>query len=148
LYEDIFIKKINIQMKEQGLTAKELCQRSGVSNSFLSEIFSKRANPSLKTMSSLARALGVPLPFLLEPDDSQATRLSHPQSNLPKGFKWVGCVLPEHQAYMVKNWVKTNQKKNLEVIKENTRDKERSNREEDRETKANKKRRQSKPQSS
>jgi transcriptional regulator with XRE-family HTH domain len=52
-------------MQEQELSKLELANRAGLSVSFVSDITTGKANPSLKVMASLAKALQVPLPLLL-----------------------------------------------------------------------------------
>ena len=45
---------------------------------------------------------------------SQAVKriwVAHATNNLPKGFKLVSVVLPEHQAYIVNKWAETAMKK-------------------------------------
>nr|ACU65309.1 TrbA [Pseudomonas putida] len=48
------------------MTKKELSDRSGVSISFLSDLTTGKANPSLKVMEDIAQALETPLTLLLE----------------------------------------------------------------------------------
>ena len=47
-------------MEEQGMTRRQLSERTGVSISFLSELTNGKANPSLKIMDSIAEVLDVP----------------------------------------------------------------------------------------
>ena len=103
-------------MEEQGMTRRQLSERTGVSISFLSELTNGKANPSLKIMDSIAEVLDVPLPALLEMNDLDEASLrelagGHAITALPAGYKRVTCVLTNYQAYMVSQWDKSNRKK-------------------------------------
>lgn len=98
------------------MTKKELSDKSGVSISFLSDLTTGKANPSLKVMQDIASALETALPLLLESTDLDRDALDAlaggqaPQS-LPQGFERVAAVLPEHQAFIVKKWADSTRKK-------------------------------------
>lgn len=98
------------------MTKKELSDRSSVSISFLSDLTTGKANPSLKVMEDIAAALEAPLPLLLESTDLDKETLDvlaggkAPQS-LPAGYERVSAVLPSHQAYIVKKWGEATRKK-------------------------------------
>lgn len=98
------------------MTRRQLSERTGVSISFLSELTNGKANPSLKTMESIAAELGVPLPALLEMNDLDEAALrelagSQAVPALPLGFQRVTCVLTNYQAYMAGQWDKSNREK-------------------------------------
>lgn len=84
-----------------------------MSISFLSDLTNGKANPSLKIMESIAKALDTSLPALLEITDLDQTTLEAlaggkaPRS-LPEGFVRVTAVLTEYQAFTVKQWDATN----------------------------------------
>lgn len=109
LYNYIFFTNILRLLEERGMTKKELSDLSGVSISFLSDLTTGKANPSLKVMQDIALALDASLPLLLESTDLDKETLDAlaggkaPQS-LPEGFERVTAVLPEHQAFIVKKW--------------------------------------------
>jgi len=116
LYNYIFFTNVLRLLDEHHMTKKELSDRSGVSISFLSDLTTGKANPSLKVMQDIAKALDAPLPLLLESTDLDKDTLDSlaggkaPQS-LPAGFERVTAVLPEHQAFIVKKWGEAARKK-------------------------------------
>lgn len=86
------------------MTKTELARRSGVSVSYLSDLTTVgKANPSLKIMASIAEIIDVPLPRLLEQNPV----------TLPEGYEHVSVVLPKHQAFIVKKWVKVARANNI-----------------------------------
>ena len=109
MYNYIFFTNVLRLLDERHMTKKELSDRSGVSISFLSDLTTGKANPSLKVMQDIAKALDAPLPLLLESTDLDKDTLDAlaggkaPQS-LPAGFERVAAVLPSHQAFIVKKW--------------------------------------------
>lgn len=115
MYNQIFFTNVLRMMDEQGMTKVELAQRANMSPSFLSELTNGRANPSLKIMESIAHALGVPLPMLLEATDLPQELLDAlaggkaPRS-LPEGFVRVCAILKEYQAFNVRQWDEANRK--------------------------------------
>lgn len=62
MYDFIFFTNVLRILDERGMTKQELSKRSGVSISFLSDLTTGKANPSLKVMESLATALASPCP--------------------------------------------------------------------------------------
>lgn len=109
MYNFIFFTNVLRILDELHMTKFELSERSGVSISFLSDLTNGKANPSLKVMESIATALDVPLPLLLESTDLDEATLKQlaqgkvPKS-LPEGFERVSVILPEHRAFIVKKW--------------------------------------------
>jgi len=96
-------------LKERDMTKQDLSDRSGVSISFLSDLTTGKANPSLKKMVAIANALEVSLPLLLESTDMDTETLEElagkkVKSSLPPGYVRICAVLPEHQAYIVRRW--------------------------------------------
>lgn len=59
-------KKIKFIRKSKSINQNKLAQLSGISNTYLSDIENLRTVPSLKTLNSLAIALGVSLKDLLD----------------------------------------------------------------------------------
>jgi transcriptional regulator with XRE-family HTH domain len=109
VYNYIFFTNILRILDERGMTKKELHDISGVSNSFLSDLTTGNGNPSLKVMESIAEALDVPLPLLLESTDLTKEDLDElaggkARSSLPPGYERVSVILPEHKAFIVKKW--------------------------------------------
>ena len=115
MYNQIFFTNVLRMMEEQGMNKYELAQKADISPSFMSELTNGRANPSLKIMESLASALGVPLPMLLEATDLPPECLDvlaggkAPRS-LPDGFVRVCAILKEYQAFNVRQWDEANRK--------------------------------------
>jgi transcriptional regulator with XRE-family HTH domain len=109
VYNYIFFTNILRILDERGMTKKELHEISGVSNSFLSDLTTGNGNPSLKVMESIAEALDVPLPLLLESTDLSKEDLDElaggkARSSLPLGYERVSVILPEHKAFIVRKW--------------------------------------------
>lgn len=98
------------------MTKNDLSERSGVSISFLSDLTTGKANPSLKVMEAIASALETSLPLLLESTDLDKHTLDtlaggKVPSSLPAGYERVSAVLSEHQAFIVKKWDEETRKK-------------------------------------
>ena len=116
MYNYIFFTNVLRLLDERHMTKKELSDRSGVSISFLSDLTTGKANPSLKVMEDIAQALETPLPLLLESTDLDKEALDalaggYAPRSLPPGFERVAAVLPEHQAFIVKKWGEATRKK-------------------------------------
>lgn len=112
-YNQILFTNILRLLSELGLTKTELSERAHVSISFLSDLTTGKANPSLRVMEAIANALETPLPVLLEFSDLDRETLDAlaggpaPQS-LPPGFQRVTAVLTDFQAFRVKQWAAEN----------------------------------------
>ena len=110
MYHTIFLANVRRQLAQRHMTKRELSVRSGGSISFLSDLTSGKANPSLKVMEGIARAFDMPLPLLLESSDEDtackvdARADAAPARTLPAGFERVAVVLPAHQALVVRKW--------------------------------------------
>jgi transcriptional regulator with XRE-family HTH domain len=116
LYNYIFFTNVLRLLDERHMTKHDLSERSGVSISFLSDLTTGKANPSLKVMDAIAKALDVPLPLLLESTDLDRTTLEalaggKAVGGLPPGYEWVSVILPEHRAFIVKKWGEEARKK-------------------------------------
>ena len=103
-------------LDELRMTKHELSQKSGVSISFLSDLTTGKANPSLKVMASIARILETPLPLLLEVNDLDHAALEllageKVVSSVPAGYQRVSAILPEYRAFLVKQWAEEARKK-------------------------------------
>jgi transcriptional regulator with XRE-family HTH domain len=115
MYNQIFFTNVIRMMEEQGMSKFELALRADMSPSFLSDLTNGRANPSLKIMESIARALDVPLPMLLEatdlpPECLDALSGGKAPRSLPEGFVRVCAILKEYQAFNVRQWDDANRK--------------------------------------
>jgi transcriptional regulator with XRE-family HTH domain len=116
VYSYIFFTNVLHILDERHMTRSELSERSGISNSFLSDLANGKANPSLKVMEAIASALEAPLPLLLESTDWNQDALESLAggklpSSLPPGYERVSAVLPEHRAFLVKKWDEETRKK-------------------------------------
>lgn len=115
MYNQIFFTNVLRLLEEQDMTKNELSERAGMSISFLSDLTNGKANPSLKIMESIADALEIPLPTLLEMTDLDKATLDAlaggkaPRS-LPDGFYRVSAILNEYQAFNVRQWDEANKK--------------------------------------
>ena len=116
MYNIIFFTNILRILDEKGMSKSELAAKADMSVSFLSDLTTGKANPSLKIMESIGAALETPLPMLLETSDLDREALDAmaggkmPQS-LPKGFVRICAVLPEAKAYVVRKWEEEAKKK-------------------------------------
>ncbi len=59
--------------KKKGITIARICEDTGLSQGFLSQVETGRTSPSIATLESIARALGVPLPYLLLQKEERMT---------------------------------------------------------------------------
>lgn len=115
VYNQIFFTNVLRVLDELGISKNELSDRAGMSVSFLSDLTNGKANPSLKIMESIARALDVALPALLEITDLDQESLDmlaggKAPSSLPPGYVRVAAVLTEYQAFQVRQWNDANRK--------------------------------------
>lgn len=98
------------------MTKNELHERSGVSISFLSDLTTGKANPSLKVMEAISIALETPLPLLLESTDLDKEALDSlaggkAVSSVPAGYQRVSGILPDYRAFIVKQWMEDSRKR-------------------------------------
>ena len=115
MYNQIFFTNVLRVLDELGISKNELSDRADMSVSFLSDLTNGKANPSLKIMESIARALDVALPALLEITDLDQESLDmlaggKAPSSLPPGYVRVAAVLTEYQAFQVRQWNDANRK--------------------------------------
>ena len=118
MYIHIFYTNVLRLLEEQGMTKQDLADKADISISFLSDLTNGKANPSLKIMRNIAEALDTPLPLLLEATDLAPEDLaelqgnsSKPRQSLPPGYERVSVVLPEFQAFQVKQWAEAARKR-------------------------------------
>ena len=115
MYNQIFFTNVLRLLDERDMTKSELSDLAGMSVSFLSDLTNAKANPSLKIMEAIAKALDTPLPALLEMTDLDRDSLDalaggKAPNSLPEGLTRVTAVLTEYQAFMVLQWDETNRK--------------------------------------
>ena len=115
MYNQIFFTNVLRVLDELGISKNELSDRAGMSVSFLSDLTNGKANPSLKIMESIAKALDVALPVLLEITDLDQESLDmlaggKAPNSLPSGYVRVAAVLTEYQAFQVRQWNEANRK--------------------------------------
>ncbi|PVZ82650.1 transcriptional regulator [Serratia sp. S1B] len=109
MYNLIFFTNILRLLEERDMTKQELSQKAGVSISFLSDLTNGKANPSLRVMESIANALDVALPILLETTDLDEHSLTlmaegKPVKSLPPGYVRISVILSEQHAFQVRRW--------------------------------------------
>jgi transcriptional regulator with XRE-family HTH domain len=109
MYSYIFFTNVLRLLDELGMTKHELAERSGISISFLSDLTTGKANPSLKVLEAVAKALETPLPLLLEQTDLDKASLDalagrKVVSSVPPGYERVSVILPAYRAYIAKKW--------------------------------------------
>lgn len=114
-YYEIFFTNVLRLLDELDMTKNELADKAGISISFLSDLTTGKANPSLKIMEAIAEALETPLPTLLELTDLDQATLDtlaggQASKSLPQGFVRASAILTEFQAYTVRQWDAENRK--------------------------------------
>lgn len=114
-YHEIFAAHILRIQEERGLTKQEMGRLGGVSAAFMTDLARGEANPTLKTMEAFSEALGIPLPLLLRPLDSEewktilslSVRQEETPEDLPPGYGTIrNGILPLHKIYVVEQWMK------------------------------------------
>lgn len=119
MYIQIFLSNILRIAEERKMTMKDLALKASVSNSFLSDLINGKANPSLKVMESIARALETPLPILLDRTDLSSKDLAELAdgltSGLPLGYERTVAILPPQKAFIVRQWDEEARKKLREI---------------------------------
>ncbi|MGZ8158108.1 MAG: helix-turn-helix domain-containing protein [Methylobacter sp.] len=114
IYNQIFFTNVLRLLQEQGMTKEELAAEAKISNSFLSDITNGNGNPSLRIMTAIAKALGAPLPTLLEQTDLDNETLNELaggsfSNSLPDGYTRFSAILKTgYQVAQVKEWHKKN----------------------------------------
>ena len=63
-----------------GMTIGELARKAGVSNGLLSQLERGMGNPSIQTLSLLARTLGIPIGSFFESDNEVSDDVVHPHT--------------------------------------------------------------------
>ncbi|PWF55373.1 transcriptional regulator [Massilia glaciei] len=116
MHNQIFFTNVLRLLDEQNMTKSELADHAEISVSFLSDLTNGKANPSLKIMEAIAKALNASLPALLEMTDLDQETLDalaggKAIKSLPDGYVRVSAVLTEFQAFSVKQWDQENRKK-------------------------------------
>lgn len=119
-YNEIFTAHINRVLAERRLGKSDLAEMAGVSTAFMTSLTRGEGNPTIKTMQALSEGLGIPLPLLLRPLESEewqaimtvSARAHGNEEALPPGFVHVEpTILPQYRAETVQQWAKTAQKK-------------------------------------
>lgn len=108
MHKSVFITNLVASKKAAGMSQVGLASLSGVSNSYLSDLIKGKANPSLKVMESLAKALKIPLWRLLLPSETYYS-LCPVLANGEKvaGSTRVLVTLNPHHLYVVNQWFST-----------------------------------------
>ena len=90
MYNLILTTNILRILREKKISKADLSEKAGVSISFLNDLTHDNANPSLRIIEAIAKALETPLPLLFDSSDmSPAERASLGEGDsehLAKGF--------------------------------------------------------------
>lgn len=117
MYNLIFHTNVLQALDKKNMTKVDLARLSGVSPSFLTSLTKGTANPSLDTMETIAAALEIPLPDLLEVTDldeasfKQLEKEANLHTSIPSGYERVSVALPKRKAFIVKEWARQELKK-------------------------------------
>lgn len=116
MHNQILFTNILRLLDERGMTKNDLASKADISISFLSDLTTGKANPSLKVMEAIAGALETPLTTLLESTDLDSATLDALAGKRPfrrpsQGFQRVSAVLNEYQAFTVRKWDQENRKR-------------------------------------
>ncbi len=103
-YRHLFCKNVDRVLKERKIRKSTLARNSGLSNSFISDITTLKANPSIAVMELIAEALEIPLIELLIDHGHQKEA-----APVPDGYERVTAILSRHRAFMVRKWEKESQ---------------------------------------
>ncbi|MFC5467413.1 cupin domain-containing protein [Cohnella suwonensis] len=57
--------------KRKNITIAQVCERTGLSQGFMSQVETNKTSPSIATLDQIAKALNVPLAYLLMSDDER-----------------------------------------------------------------------------
>ena len=68
------------ERSNRGMTIEKLAREAGVSNGLLSQLERGMGNPSIVTLSNLARALGIPIGTFFEPIGPETDDVVHPHT--------------------------------------------------------------------
>lgn len=116
-YLQIFCGHINRLIEERGMTRQELAATSGISGAMLTDISRGTANPTLKSMETLAEGLGVPLPLLLKPLESDEWQnilfvmahqpaVEQAKPHVPQGYELLEqVILPKGKIEIIMEWL-------------------------------------------
>lgn len=117
-YAEIFCANIQRVQNERKLNKLALATITGVSPSIVTDVMQGKANPSLKTMQNFSDGLGIPLPILLKPADSDEWKAmfsavqnipkeEKPKVSVPDGYGMLEeVVLPQAKIEIIEDWVK------------------------------------------
>lgn len=112
MYNLILTTNILRILREKKITKAELAEKADISISFITELTNDKANPSLRVIEAIAKALDTPLPLLFDNSDMSAAERAiladGSVGHLAKGFVWKGAVLSEFQAFQVTQWDREN----------------------------------------
>jgi transcriptional regulator with XRE-family HTH domain len=118
MYIQIFETNVLRLLQERGLTKQQLAKKAGISLSLLSDLTHGKANPTLSTMESIADALDVSLPMMMEFTDLPHAQLAELKESsdrtkprLPDGHERVSGIVAEFQAFQIKEWAESARKR-------------------------------------
>ena len=62
--------------KRKKITIAQICEETGLSQGFMSQVETNKTSPSIATLDNIAKALNVPLPYLLMKKERSNERCS------------------------------------------------------------------------
>lgn len=116
-YLQIFCGHIRRLQIEQKIAKQELASLGGVSGSVISDLIQGKGNPTLKTMEALAEGLGIPLPILLKPLESDEWKAINNMAKnkskepvqlprVPAGYGLIEqVILPQNKVDVIQEWM-------------------------------------------
>ena len=75
---DIFVQRLRQAMFLSGLRQKDICEKTGFSDSQMSNWHKGRYRPNAEAMAKIAKALGVSVEYLLGKEDVSPAKLTKP----------------------------------------------------------------------
>ncbi|AMA73785.1 MULTISPECIES: helix-turn-helix domain-containing protein [Aneurinibacillus] len=63
--------------QRKGITIAQLCEGTGLSKGFMSQVENNKASPSIETLATIAKFLNVPLPYLLLEKENRMKVVRH-----------------------------------------------------------------------
>ena len=70
-------KNVRLQRNKRRLSVKELAARSGITSGMISQLEGNKANPSIKTITRIADALGIPVSVLFADESEKSQIVRH-----------------------------------------------------------------------
>ncbi len=101
---ETFVRNLERRRRAARMTKRELCKRSGLSNTFIFEILRQEGSPSLRSLEALAKAVNATLCELFNEDANDDAKAEGKRRHTPPGLELVTAALPPERAFMVRRW--------------------------------------------